>query len=239
MRRFFSPRESFIGGRVTLTTDETRHLRDVLRLRVGDEVSVFDGSGGEFRCAISEIGRQSATLEVLGPAEPTSPESSLDLTLAVAILKHDRFDLVIQKAAELGVNTLIPLDVERFDVRAKDAAKRADRWRRIALEATKQCGRARLMQIDEARPFTEVIAMAPAAHTLMFSEREGGSLPATVSANSLTAIIGPVGGWADDEMASARQRDVPIVTLGGRILRAETAAIAIAAVLQHRFGDFN
>src|SRR5256885_16530206 len=158
MRRFFAPPTNFADGRVALGADETRHLRDVLRLRAGDEVSVFDGGGGEFSCVIVEIGKRSALLEVRQKTKPASPESSLDLTLAAAILKHDRFDLVIQKASELGVNTLVPLDVVRFDVRGKDAAKRHDRWRRIALEATKQCGRSRLMQIDETARFGDVIA---------------------------------------------------------------------------------
>src|SRR6185503_15550809 len=100
---------------------------------------VFDGEGGEFRCSITGIGKRSADLHIMQATKPLSPESSLELTMAAAILKHDRFDLVIQKSVELGVTRLIPLDVIRFDVRAKDAVKRLDRWRRIALEATKQC----------------------------------------------------------------------------------------------------
>jgi len=224
---------------VTLDTDETRHLRDVLRLRRGDEVAVFDGDGGEFACEIVEIGKKTAELRVLYDIEPSSPESPLDLTLAAAILKHDRFDLVIQKAVELGVTTLVPLDVVRFDVRAKDAVKRIDRWRRIALEATKQCGRARLMRIAEPLDFTEIITNADPTATIMFSERDGGPMPETLQHKEITAIIGPVGGWDDIELEAAKKCGVAAVTLGGRILRAETAAISIATILQHRFGDLN
>ena len=239
MRRFYSAPENFGTGNITLGTDETLHLRDVLRLRVGDEVSVFNGEGGEFRCVIADIGRRSTELQIVEKTQPASPESSLDLTLAVAILKHDRFDLVVQKAVELGVNTLVPLDVVRFDVRAKDALKRLDRWRRIALEATKQCGRARLMRIEDPVKFTAVIGNADAAKALMFSEREGGPLPENFASDKVTAVVGAVGGWDDSELGAAQDRGVSIVTLGGRILRAETAAISIAAILQHRFGDLN
>ena len=239
MRRFYAPPANFAEDRIALDADEARHLRDVLRLRVGDEVSVFNGEGGEFRCEIVEIGKRSADLMVIEATRPASPESLLRLTLAAAILKHDRFDLVIQKSVELGVSTLVPLDVVRFDVRAKDAVKRLDRWRRIALEATKQCGRAHLMRIDEPARFTDVIGRADPANTMMFSERGGGPLPTKFAGRDITAIIGPVGGWDDAELTAAQNRDVPIATLGGRILRAETAAISIAAILQHRFGDLN
>lgn len=239
MRRFYAPRESFTGQNIVLGSDETRHLRDVLRLSVGDEVSVLDGEGGEFACEIVEVGKRSASLRVISNTQPSSPESSLKLTLAVAILKHDRFDLVIQKAVELGVSKLIPLEVKRFDVPVRDGYKRLDRWKRIALEATKQCGRARLMSIETPVRFTEVIADADPKTTFLFSERNGKGLPAKFSDNELTAVIGPVGGWDDTELEMAAKRDIPIVTLGGRILRAETAAISIATILQHRFGDLN
>lgn len=222
-----------------LDADETRHLRDVLRLRPGDRVAVFDGAGGEFVCDVVKIEKRSATLAVVERIEPASPESSLDLTLATAILKHDRFDLVIQKAVELGVTALIPLDVIRFDVRGKDAAKRLTRWRRIAFEATKQCGRARLMEITEPHVFTNVMADADPSATVMFSERDGGPLPTSIGKGKIIAFVGPVGGWEDSELRAAQDRGIPVVTLGGRILRAETAAISIAAILQHRFGDLN
>ena len=239
MRRFFAHPDSFTNGVITLSDEETRHLRDVLRLRVGDEAAVFDGKGNEFRCSITSIGKRSAELVVLGEIAPASPESPLSITLAAATLKHDRFDLVVQKAVELGVNRLTPLEVVRFDVRAPDALKRLERWRRIAMEATKQCGRARLMQIDEPVAFAYLADQSEPATTVMFSERDGGPVLEKFDSAELTAIIGPVGGWDDSELEAAKHRGIPVVTLGGRILRAETAAISIAAILQHRFGDFN
>src|SRR5207247_7044335 len=133
---------------------------------------------------------------------------------AAAILKHNQFDLVIQKSVELGVNMLIPLDVIRFDVRAKDVSRRLDRWRRIAVEATKQCGRARLMKIKEPVSFSDAIRQADPVNTVMFSERAGGPLPARLAGHILTAIIGPVGGWDDSELKAAQDCGIPVATFG-------------------------
>lgn len=237
MRRFYSPRESFDGLKIALGADETRHLRDVLRLHEGDEVSVFDGLGGEFRCSILSIGKRSAGLAVIKETTPAAPESNLLFTLAAAVVNGEKFDLVIQKAVELGVTIFVPLQTARSDVKLKDAAKRLKRWTRIALEATKQCGRARLMHIVEPLGFAEFIEGCDAKTTMLFSERDGAGFSTRTPREKITAVIGPKGGWDDAELALAAERGVKIVTLGGRILRAETAAITIAAVIQHRFGD--
>ncbi len=239
MRRFYAPIESFDGDRVTLDADETRHLRDVLRLGVGEEVSVFDGAGHEFRCSIVEIGKKNSLLKVIEEEPPASPESAFEITLAATVLNGEKYDLIIQKSVELGVATLIPLQTVRCDVKLKDAVKRTGRWRRIALEATKQSGRARIMQITEAATFDAVIAESKNKNLVLFSEREGGNFSTVKPGKRMTAMTGPKGGWDDSELETARERGVKIITLGGRILRAETAAIAITALLQHRFGDLN
>ncbi len=237
MRRFYAPVENFRTGGVTLSSDETRHLSDVLRLGVGDEVSVFDGRGHEFRCLISVIYRKSSELSVIEETAPMSPESPLEITLAATVLNGEKFDLVVQKAVELGVITFLPLHTVRCEVKLKDAVKRLERWRRIALEATKQTGRATLMQIAAPIAFDDLVADGDFQNRILFSER-GGTNFSTISASTqITALIGPKGGWDDFELDTARSNEVDVVTLGGRILRAETAAIAITAILQHRFGD--
>src|ERR687894_2348126 len=144
-RRFYAPPEAFAvgGGAVVLSEEESRHLRDVLRLRAGDEAQVFDGVGREFACVVAEAGgrKGAARLEVRGAVEPPSPESPLELTLAVALLKGEKFDLVAQKATELGAARVVPVETKRADVRLpdeRDAAKRVERWKRLALEAEKQ-----------------------------------------------------------------------------------------------------
>lgn len=239
MRRFFATPESFSDGHVTLGLEETRHLRDVLRLRSGDSISVFDGKGKEYLCLVAEIGKKTSVCSIVEPISPLSPESPLRLTLAAAILKGDKFDLVIQKAVELGISRLVPLQTIRSEARIKDGSKRLERWRRIALEATKQSGRATLMEILEPKTVDEILSLSPSDRTFLFSERNGGPISAITSGDKLTAIVGPEGGWDDSELDAAASAKIPIVRLGGRILRAETAAIAVSAILQNLFGDLN
>ncbi len=239
MRRFFAPTESFANNSVQLNADETRHLRDVLRLKLGDEVSVFDGSGREYRCTIREVGKRDSTLNIVEEIAPSSPESPFEVTVAATVLNGEKYDLIIQKAVELGVTRLLPLNTVRCDVKLKDVAQRLDRWRRIAMEATKQSGRAKLMQIAEPLAFTDLIADLKGENAVMFSERDGSDFQIITAGKKITALYGPKGGWDDSELATAAKHGINIVTLGGRILRAETASIAITAILQHRFGDLN
>lgn len=238
MRRFYAPAENFRGQDVILSEDETRHLRDVLRLQVGDDVSVFDGLGREFKCTIDTIDKKASTLSLVGEITPASPESNLELNIAATVLPGEKYDLVIQKAVELGVVELTPIATKRCEVKLKDAAKRLDRWRRIAFEASKQCGRAKLMTVNEPIEFTELLSHLSDSF-MLFSERDGDGFETISERKKITAIFGPKGGWDDHELEAARARGIKVVTLGGRILRAETAAIAISAILQHRFGDFN
>ena len=250
-RRFFASPDSFNGdrSRVTLESDEARHLRDVLRLRTGEEVFVFDGEGAEFRCTIEEINRDTAKLRVESEVEPARPESTLRLTLAIALLKGEKLDLVVQKAAELGATRIQPVVTTLADVKLKDEAdgqRRVMRLRRIALEAAKQSGRARVPQVDAPVLLSSLLKTAleeTEEWRVMFSERGGGNLIETIESlegqppRSLCALVGSEGGWTDEEINEARRLGWSVVTLGGRILRAETAAITVTALMQYLFGD--
>lgn len=249
-RRFYAKPEAFLHtpGQVTLSEEESRHLRDVLRLRAGDEAYVFDGEGREFACVVREVGgrREGATLEVREPAEPPSPESPLELTLALSMLKGENFDFVLKKATELGISRIAPVVTMRAILRPRDehdARRRAERWRRLALEAAKQCGRARVPAIEVPVNFAAFVRrnrQADAVHVL-FAERGGSPLESSYSAatrpSAVVALVGPEGGWADEEVELARAHGWHVVTLGGRTLRAETAAMTICALLQHIYGD--
>ncbi len=244
MRRFYAPPENFSTQKVRLDEPETRHLRDVLRLRIGDVVNVFDGMGNEFRSKLLSIGKRETSLEIIENIAPTAPESKLDLTLCATILKNDKTDLVVQKAVELGVNRFVPITSGRCDITLKAAARRTDRWRKIALEAAKQCGRARLMTVEGVDNFENAIRRESAdsrtnASVYFFSERDGGKFDAAETPTSIAAFLGPEGGWDDDEIELASTLGAHAVTLGGRIMKADTAAVAISALLQHHFGDLN
>jgi len=235
-RRFHAPPTAFTQTTVTLTADEARHLRDVLRLKSGDEVYVFDGRGREFRCSVSYTKRDSAELQIEAEVEPAKPESQLQLNLCVALLKGEKFDLVVQKATELGVTTVTPLITRYADIHLRDqndATKRVARWQRIALEAAKQSGRAFVPEISLPVAFETALEGVG----VMFSERGGEPFENLTGARAMTALVGSEGGWADEEIDAARARNFHVVTLGGRILRAETAAIAVTVLMQHRFGD--
>ena len=251
-RRFYAPPSAFTPelDSLNLASDEARHLRDVLRLKTGDEVYVFDGAGKEFHCVVGESRRDYAQLKIINEVSPARPESPLDLTLAVALLKGEKFDLVVQKATELGVARIVPVATKHADIRLRDGsdgAKRVARWQRIALEAAKQSGRAVVPKVSNPVSFESLVEPAPSDGALLgliFSERDGQSLSAArkrIPANlsSLTGLIGSEGGWADEEIAAAREAGWIIVTLGGRTLRAETAAIAVTALLQHLYGDLD
>ena len=254
-RRFYAPPPDFHESVVSLDEGETRHLRDVLRLRAGDSANVFDGEGREFECVVENIDKRTSALKILATVEPAAPESNLDLTICASVLKSDKTDVAIQKAVELGVNRFIPMITARCDVKSKAAAMRVDRWRKIVLEASKQCGRARLMTIDEVSTFEEQMQkpahvssptvregssqQKPARSLLFFSERDGGELPLIEKPTSITVFLGPEGGWDDSEIDLARESGADVITLHGRIMKADTAAIAISAILQHKFGDLN
>jgi 16S rRNA (uracil1498-N3)-methyltransferase len=251
-RRFYAPPGAFTSNfeSVTLASEEARHLRDVLRLKTGDEVHVFDGEGKEFHCRVEKSRRNDARLEVISEVSPARQESPLSLTLAVALLKGEKFDLVVQKATELGVSSIVPVATRHADIRLRDdsdAAKRVARWQRIALEAAKQSGRAVVPHVSMPASFESLIQTASTGSALvrlMFSERDGQSLSEVrktipVNLSSLTALVGSEGGWADQEISEAREAGWTIVTLGGRTLRAETAAIMVAVLIQHLWGDLS
>jgi 16S rRNA (uracil1498-N3)-methyltransferase len=237
--RFYAPPAQINDTQVTLAADEAHHLTRVLRLPVGAQVYAFDGCGNEYVCEIAQLDKHTATLSIVEPLTDTV-ESPLQLTLAQALIKGDKFDWVVQKATELGITRIVPLITEHSEIRRAEerAENKLQRWRRIALEAVKQCGRRRLVEIAEPLPLPQFCAADTSELKLIFSERGGRRLRALPSETaSVTLTVAAEGGWSDAELANATQQGFASVYLGARILRAETAAITGVALIQHLFGD--
>jgi 16S rRNA (uracil1498-N3)-methyltransferase len=235
-RRFFIEAFPEPGAVATVSGEEAHHMLNVLRLRPGDEVALLDGSGREAVARLRETSRREATLEVLR-VEAVDREPGRALTLAVALPRSSRTDFLIEKCTELGVARLIPMVTERSVV---DPFKRRDhhlrKWRRTTLEATKQCGRTRLMEIGPVMDFQAAVRAPDTGRVRLVAapEPDAASLGAVAGAvapnGSLFVLVGPEGGFTEAEVASARAAGCAPVALGRRVLRVETAAVAIAAV---------
>jgi 16S rRNA (uracil1498-N3)-methyltransferase len=244
--RFYATPEEISSGPVRLSADETYHFVKVLRLRPGDEVNIFDGRGREYNCRLLAIKDGSAQLEITEEVSGRV-ESPLRLTLAQALAKGEKFDLIVQKATELGVSRIVPLATDHTDVKLKEdrRANRLERWRRISLEALKQCGRRRLVEITAPMTVAELLAGLATGKgpVLQFSERGGAgvgdALKGTAIGSPVTVMIGPEGGWSDAELDLLRAHGAKAVTLGPRTLRTETAAIVAVALIQHALGDLS
>jgi 16S rRNA (uracil1498-N3)-methyltransferase len=241
-RRFYSKPSSFTETSVRLDADEAHHLTRVLRIGLGARVFVFDGEGLEYECEVARVAKHEVDLNLLRRLDDVV-ESPLRLTLAQALIKGDKFDWVIQKATELGVTRIVPLVTEHSDIKRAEerASQRTERWRRVSLEALKQCGRRRLVEICEPAPFNDFCGYVDQDARLIFSERGGESI-AGVSAklrdvNQLSLCVASEGGWSERELLKAASCGFTAVNLGARILRTETAAIAAVSLAQHLFGD--
>ncbi|HEX5084907.1 MAG TPA: 16S rRNA (uracil(1498)-N(3))-methyltransferase [Blastocatellia bacterium] len=243
--RFYAPPYSFTETSVRLEADEAHHLTRVLRLDAGARVFVFDGEGAEYECEVARVAKHEVDLNLLRRLDDIV-ESPLRLTLAQSLIKGDKFDWVIQKTTELGVTRIVPLVTDHSDVKRAEerAEQRLQRWRRISLEALKQCGRRKLVEIYEPAAFADFCESAAQEACLIFSERakrEGENL-AQASAkfggvNQLSLCVASEGGWSERELRKAEDCHVTSVSLGSRILRTETAAIAAVTLAQHIFGD--
>jgi 16S rRNA (uracil1498-N3)-methyltransferase len=235
-RRVLLGPERIDAGRARLDEGARHYLREVLRLRPGASVEVFDGLGGRY------AGEIDATFDavLLGPRED-APRGPVEVSLLFALAKGEKNDLVVQKATELGAARVLPFIAARSVVRLEPAKSedRAARWRRIAEEAARQCGRADVPEVRVPTVLEEALAaLAPGTRTFAFHPG-GEPLKAFPPDGAVTiaAVVGPEGGLSDAEMAACERAGAARASLGPRTLRAETAAIVALALLQARFGD--
>ncbi|NQV85580.1 MAG: 16S rRNA (uracil(1498)-N(3))-methyltransferase [Woeseiaceae bacterium] len=229
------------GAEIELDGDRSRYLGKVLRARVGDRVTVFNGEGPEWPATLLRISKSSVSL-TLGNSVVAGTESPLKIHLVQGISRGERMDIVVQKATELGVKRITPVLTEYGVVKLDPdrAEKRREHWQKIAASACEQSGRTRLPLIDTPLPLKSWFGSKPEAVDAELILTPG----ATSSMASLAApqtkvclMIGPEGGFSDIECSDARVSGFTAVSLGPRVLRTESAAIAALAVLQSLWGD--
>ncbi|MBW2328245.1 MAG: 16S rRNA (uracil(1498)-N(3))-methyltransferase [Deltaproteobacteria bacterium] len=232
MRRFFFDPIRETGDQILITGSEARHISTVLRMQPGMEVELFDGSGAIIQGEILQVSSQEALIHVR--SRRTQHDSATPLTLALAMLKGKKMDFLIQKATELGVHTFIPL-ITRYCEKKVHGKQQLDRWQRIILEACKQCRRPIPMRIKKPLSI-ECLSLPENSNLIMGWEDEDSRplSPALLRDNHPTLLlIGPEGGFHPDEVSRARDQGFCTVSLGPRILRAETAALAAVAIIQY------
>jgi 16S rRNA (uracil1498-N3)-methyltransferase len=241
--RFLADSIDLDAGVARLSDDEARHLSQVLRLAVGDEVAVFDGVGREFRARIERVSREGAELRLIEEM-PSAPEPAVRLTLAQAVIKGEKMDDVVRDATMMGVSAIEPLVTEHTAAHMK-AGRAPERWRRIAIASAKQCRRAVVPAIGAGTMFVDWLARDRAEMRVLLVEPSagvdgrpvstlGGSRPATAS-----LLVGPEGGWSAAERGAAAGAGYVPITLGPRTLRADAVPVVAIGLLQFLWGDFD
>ena len=234
-RRFFVPQKLEQNGIAVLTPDQAHHLRIVLRLRAGEEVELFDGTGLSYSGIIQSRGAVIRIGPLREVALPEAPRTAL--ALAAALIKPDRFEWILQKGTELGVERFLPLETAFSTVRIPQArlGARMERWQRIVREACKQSRRVTIPEVHFPMPLAALLT-APeyAAHVrFMLYEKASERLTAGLKpGNPALLCVGPEGGWDATEVHAAEDAGYRIVGMGTRVLRAETAALAALAIFQ-------
>ena len=240
--RLYTPQVFTQGAELAITGQTAHHVAHVLRIRSGATVQVFDGTGCEHRAIVKTIKRSAIILEI-AEAIAVQPESSLDITLLQGIARNDRMDFILQKAVELGVNTIQPLWTQRSQTHLKGSRleKRFDHWQGIVISACEQCGRAAMPQLAAVMDYSDWMDAPETGglRLLLQPNSETGLGTLKKPDEQIHVLIGPEGGLNTDEEVLAKAAGFTGVCLGQRILRTETAALATLAGIQTLWGDFN
>ncbi len=239
--RLFVPGPLLAGATLPLDRDQANYLLNVMRLDDGARIAVFDGVNGEWAARIVRTGKKAVGLiveELLRPQPGTG-----DLWLLFAPLKHARLDYMVQKAVEMGVTRLVPVVTRHTQATRINV----ERMRANAIEAAEQCGVLTVAECDDSQPFAKALAALPADRLLVFCDEDAAlanpvqallaHAPAT---HGVAVVIGPEGGFAEEERSQlSRRPNTVAISLGPRILRADTAAVAALAVVQASLGDWH
>lgn len=241
MRFYVSPESIFPDKNLIRIKDksEAHHIRDVMRLKKGDMVDIFDGNGREYSCFIEEVGKEGITIKI---KEELSPKHDMpfNVTLYQAIPKKAKMDFIIEKTVELGVARIVPMITDRTIPEIKDFSKKIERWKRIAVASSKQCGRRILPVISDITDFDSALIGSKQKDTAIFASLDKGSEPLKSilrgsTQKNIAVFIGPEGDFSPREISMAKENGCMMCSLGNLILKSETAAMYVLSCLSYEF----
>ena len=241
MHRFFAEKEDISKKFIILQGSDVSHIRNVLRLKVGDQVEVLDGEGSLYLVNLADINTKSIKGEILS-SEKINTESRLMIHLGQSLIKGNGFDIILRKAVELGVHSISPLITERTVVKS-DSNKKFPRWEKIIEESSKQCGRSSIPKISNKITCLEMFLQETKNSDLklIFWEMEKNKGLSDINPKAIprstSVLIGPEGGFTVKEVETARSYGFLSIGLGPRIFRAETAPSVVLTLLQSKWGD--
>lgn len=236
--RIYEPQSLEAGSTIKLSEDAAHHLVRVLRQKSGLKFNLFDGRGNERQAELIVQGKEAYAQ--IGEALASIPESPLNIELGQAVGKGDRMEYALQKAVELGVSSITPLITDFCAVKLQDERKerKVISWQKIVNSACEQCGRSTVPRVNEITPLNKWCRDNPGAQTIILDPKSSVRLSDLEKLqDKVRLLIGPEGGFSDDELELARKLEFTAVTLGPRILRTETASVAALAVIGAKFGD--
>ena len=230
-----------IGAQVVLPDTAAAHLVRVLRLREGDACVLFNGDGRDYDARIAASGKRETLVDIVAAREAGN-ESPLRIVLLQGIARGEKMDLILQKATELGVARIVPVDAERTEVRldGQRLQKRIAHWRSVVVSACEQCGRARIPEVADPVAIAGIAGQVGEDASKLTLDPEGGHALPTLAighASTVAVAIGPEGGWSPRDRETLRLAGFKGLRLGPRILRTETAGLAAIAALQAIYGD--
>jgi len=240
LSRFYQDVDLVVGNTVALDARNHRHVVHVLRKRIGDEVVLFNGQGGEYVASIASCDKRNSSV-VIDAFRDVDRESNLQTHLALALSRGERMDYALQKAVELGVTHITPLLTQHSTLRlnADKIDARMRHWQGVICHAAEQSGRTALPQLDEPQTLATFLASCQSDLKWLFETCGESATPKSdVRVTRVCMLVGGEGGWHDDEVALAKDHGFNVITLGPRIFRTETAPVVALTLAQAYYGDF-
>lgn len=243
MSRFYVTKESIRGNVISITGREAHHILDVMRLKKFDKVIIFDGTGKEYIGYIKDTLKKSLEVEIT-ETRKSSINKSPEITLVQSVPKKEKMDYIVEKSTELGVSSIIPILTDRTIVNWDEAKARAavERWRKIALEASKQCGRTDIPDIGTITEFTDFVRRSKGYDLILIAALSHGSTRLKdalkeFKGDRIAVLIGPEGDFTPGEISAAKESNFKLVTLGPRVLKSDTAGLAVLAILNYELAN--